>query len=81
MIEPLVGQNSEHHSDVAEERGDDDTFGNDQFQYGPRARADRLADPELVRALLDRNQHDVGDPNDSAQQCQDSNDPERCPDH
>ena len=81
MIEPLVGQHSENHPDVTEEGCDYDAFGNDQFQYGPRTCSDRLTDPELVSPLLDRDQHDVGDPHDSAQQRQDSDDPECCADH
>ena len=67
-IHDFVCRHATYHSDVAEERGDDDALGNDELQYRPRLGADGFSYAKLSGSLLHGDEHDVAYAHDSAQQ-------------
>ena len=64
-IHIFVGKDAQHHPDVSEERGDDDTLYDNQFEDVPRLCADGLTDAELMGTLLHCDEHDVADTHDT----------------
>ena len=79
-IHILIGCHTQYHPDVAKERGDDDTLHDDEFQDAPRLGTNRLADAELMGALLDGDEHDVRDAHDTTQQGEQAHNPQGCAD-
>ena len=67
-IHDFVCRHTADHSNVAEERGDDDALGNDELQYRPRLGADGFSYTKLSGSLLHGDEHDVAYAHDSAQQ-------------
>ena len=75
-IHDFVCRHATYHSDVAEERGDDDALGNDELQYRPRLGADGFSYAKLSGSLLHGDEHDVAYAHDSAQQGEQTHNPE-----
>ena len=75
IIHPFGSSDAGHQSDVARENRDDDTLHHYAAQNAPRTSAERFADAELMGALLDGDEHNVGDTHHAAQQCEKTDDP------
>ena len=52
-IHVLISRNTQHHTNVAEERSDNHTLDDNQLQDAPRLGADGFADAKLVGTFLD----------------------------
>ena len=75
-IHILVGGYAKHHTYIAEEGGDDDALGDDEFEDGPGLGANGFADAKLTCALLDGDEHDIGHTHYAAQQREDAYHPQ-----
>ena len=74
-IHDFVCCHAADHSDVAEERGDDDALGDDELQYRPRFGSDGFSYAKLSGSLLHGDEHDVAYAHDSAQQSEQTYNP------
>ena len=75
-IHILVGCYTQYHTDISKESRDNHTLYDDEPKDAPRFGADGLADAELMRTLLDGDEHDVRHAHDTAQQGEESHYPE-----
>ena len=75
-VHDLVCCHTADHSDVAEERGDDDALGDDELQYRPRFGTDGFSYAKLSGSLLYGDEHDVAYAHDAAQQSEQTYYPE-----
>ena len=66
-----------HEAEVAGDRGQDDRLEHDLGDDRRRRRAERAPDADLLRALLDDDEHDVGDADDAGGQRADADDPDQ----
>ena len=76
-IHILIGSNTQYHTYITKERGNNHTLDDNQFEDAPRLGTNGLADAKLVRTLLNGNQHDIAHAYDTTEQGKQTYDPER----
>ena len=74
-IHVFIGCNAQNHPHITKERGNDDTFNDDEFKYGPRLGSYGLANSKLASSLLNSNEHDVRNTHYATQQGKDADYP------
>ena len=75
-IHVLISSYTQYHTDIAEERRDDDTLDDDQLQDAPGLGANGLTDTKLMGTLLHGDEHDVRNAHNAREQCEEADDPE-----
>ena len=75
-IHILVGHHAQHHTNIPEEGGNDDTLDDNEPQNVPRSGAYGLTDAKFVGTLLDGDEHDIRHAHDTAEQSKQAYHPE-----